>query len=281
MKPTLRAGRRPMAVLLLPAILLIAMQLPTEAAPALQPAKDIAFTATLDGSKQYYMQRLPENFDPAREYHVMFGLHGHGSNRAQGVSKWPEFQAAQDAAAKYEMIYISPDYRAATSWMGPKAEADMVQIIADLKKQYKVGKVFLTGASMGGSSVLTFAALHPELIAGVASQNGTANHLEYQNFQPAIQASFGGTKDQIPLEYKNRSAEYWPEKLTMPLALSAGGKDTSVPPHSVVRLAAVLKDMKRPVLLDYKLERGHATTYEETLAGLEFVIGSVLGKDEG
>jgi hypothetical protein len=25
------------------------------------------------------------------------------------------------------MIFVSPDYRAKTSWMGPKAEADMVQ----------------------------------------------------------------------------------------------------------------------------------------------------------
>ena len=34
--------------------------------------------------------------------------------------------AARAAAVKYCMIYVSPDYRAKTSWMGPKAEADMV-----------------------------------------------------------------------------------------------------------------------------------------------------------
>ena len=38
------------------------------------------------------------------------------------------------------------------------------------------------------ASSLTFAALHPDLIDGVASLNGTANHLEYEQFQDAIAA---------------------------------------------------------------------------------------------
>ena len=240
--------------------------------------KDIAFKAAVDGTEQRYVQMLPENFDPAKTHNVLIALHGHGSDRQQCIaSPYQEFAAARDAAAKYEMIYISPDYRAATSWMGPKAEADMVQIINDLRKQYTIGKVFLTGASMGGSSVLTFTAIHPDLVAGVCSQNGTANHFEYQNFQDAIQASFGGTKAAIPLEYKKRSAEYRPEAFTMPIAIAAGGKDTSVPAPSVLRLAAVLKEMKRPVLLTYREDGAHSTDLADTTAGLEFVIRGALG----
>ena len=247
----------------------------------LDKAHEIAFTAKLDGSTQLYMERLPAGFKADKVHHVLIALHGHGSDRNQGVSDWAEFKAAQDAAAKYEMIYISPDYRAPTSWMGPKAEADMVQIIAGLKAKYKVGKVFLSGASMGAASVLTFTALHPELVAGVCSQNGTANFFEYQvaeyGIQEAIKASFGGTKAEVPLEYKKRSAEYWPERFTMPTAMIAGGGDLIVPPQSVVRLAGVLKELKRPVILDFRGDRGHATSYEETMAGLEFVITTALG----
>ena len=170
------------------------------------------------------------------------------------------------------MIFVSPDYRARTSWMGPRAEADLVQIIADMKKQHTVGRVFLTGGSMGGSSALTFAAIHPELIAGVASMNGTANHLEYTQFQDVIRESFGGTKAMIPDEYKKRSAEYWPEKLTMPVGITTGGRDTLVPPDSVERLAKVLKLMDRPVLLIRRDTTGHETNYDDSLAILEFVI---------
>jgi len=238
----------------------------------LQAPQDIEFKATLDGSSQRYLLRLSKDHDPKQPHDMLIALHGHGSDRHQGVSNRAEFQAPQDFAAKYDMIYISPDYRVNTSWMGPAAEADVVQIIADIKTQSKVKRVFLTGTSMGGSSALTFAALHPDLIAGVCSQNGTANHVEYQGFQDAIAASFGGTKEQIPEEYKNRSAELWPKKFTMPVAIAAGKQDDTVPPQSVVRLAQQLQRMQRDVLLIYHEDGGHSTSYDDTMAGLEFML---------
>jgi dipeptidyl aminopeptidase/acylaminoacyl peptidase len=156
--------------------------------------------------------------------------------------------------------------------MGPKAEADVVQIIAELRKKQRIERVFVTGGSMGGTSALTFAALHPDLVAGVASMNGTANLLEYTQFQDAISESFGGTKVAIPEEYKRRSAEYWPERLTMPVAITTGGKDTLVPPDSVERLARVLKLMDRPVTLIRRDMTGHETNYEDGVAILEYAV---------
>ena len=170
------------------------------------------------------------------------------------------------------MLLVSPDYRARTSWMGPKAEADLLQVIDELKSRYRIDKLILCGASMGGSSALTFAVLHPDRVQGVVSMNGTANHLEYESFQEAIRESFGGTKETIPLEYKRRSAEYWPELLTMPVAITAGGKDETVPPGSVVRLAGVLKRLGRDVLLIHRESGGHSTGYEDGKEALEFVI---------
>jgi dipeptidyl aminopeptidase/acylaminoacyl peptidase len=239
---------------------------------------DVAFTARVDGTTQRYVELRPEGFEPAKETHLVLALHGHGSDRWQYVREArSECQGARDVAAKYGMIFVSPDYRATTSWMGPLAEADIVQMIGDLRAKYNIGKVLLVGASMGGSSVLTFAALHPGLVAGVSSQNGTANHLEYEKFQDAIQASFGGTKAAIPLEYKKRSAEYWPEAFTMPLAITCSGKDTYVPPDSVLRLASILQKLGRPVLLLHRPERGHETDYADTTAALEFVVTHALG----
>lgn|GEM_PF-1148827 len=240
--------------------------------------EEVSFTASHDGSIQRYLRCLPPGFDPAAEHPVLIALHGHGSDRQQYVvDARDECRAARDAAARYGLIFVSPDYRAKTSWMGPAAEADLVQIIADLRGSYRLGKVFLVGGSMGGSSALTFAALHPDLVDGVSSQNGTANHLEYANFQDAIQASFGGTKQQVPEEYKRRSAEYWPERLTMPVAITAGGMDALVPPHSAVRLAGILQELGRPVLLVYRAEGGHSSTYADTTAALDFVLCQGLG----
>jgi len=243
--------------------------------------QDVSFVATCDGSTQRYVLVLPEGFVEAEPHHVLIALHGHGSDRWQFVrNARDECRAARDVAAEHRMLFVSPDYRAKTSWMGPAAEADLVQIIAMLKRRYRVGKVVVCGGSMGGAACLTFAALHPELVDGVASMNGTANHLEYEQFQEAISASFGGTKQEIPAEYKRRSAEFWPQRFTMPVGITAGGRDRLVPPQSVLRLAAALEKLRREVLVVYREEGGHSTGYADAVAILRFAVERAIGGDK-
>lgn len=235
--------------------------------------EDRAFIATCDNSEQHYVLLLPVGFQPDQPHDLLIALHGHGSDRWQFVrDPRDEARAAREVAAKHQMLFVSPDYRARTSWMGPKAEADVVQIIAALRQRHRIARVFVCGGSMGGTAALAFGALHPELVAGVASMNGTANLLEYAGFQEAISESFGGAKAAIPEEYKKRSAEYWPERLTMPVAMTTGGNDKLVPPQSCQRLGGVLKLLGRDVLLIHREQGGHATNFEDSQAILEFVI---------
>lgn len=244
------------------------------AAGGLGAPQDITFKALFDRSPQNYVQLTPaKGVSPTKPVDVLLAFHGHGSDRWQYIKDGRgECQGARDFAAAHGMIFISPDYRAATSWMGPAAEADVKQIIGLLRKKYKVGRVFLTGASMGGTAVLIFAALHPDLVDGVTSLNGMANMVEYQGFLPAIAVSYGGDKAAKPGEYKKRSAELFPEKFTMPVAFAVGGKDAIVPPDSVRRLAAKLKEMKHDVMIIDNLAGGHATSYADTMAALEFMF---------
>lgn len=252
--------------------ILVIAALPHICRGAIGQPSDVAFKATVDGSEQFYIEMLPADFDKDKKYDLIVGLHGHGSDRQQfATAKRGEAEAFREFASKYNMIAVTPDYRAKTSWMGPKAEADLVQIINDLKKKYQIKRVFVMGGSMGATSALTFAVLHPDMVDGVTSLNGQANHLEYENFQDAISASFGGSKDRIPLEYKKRSAEYWPELLTMPIAFTTGGKDKSVPPESVLRLAEILKKLNRKVLVIHRPDVGHETSFADSMSALEFM----------
>jgi predicted esterase len=237
---------------------------------------DVVFKATHDRSEQRYVMIVPDGLDPAQPHDVLICLHGHGSDRWQYVREpRGEARSARDAAAQNKMLFVSPDYRAKTSWMGPAAEADMLQLIADLKKQYAVRRVILSGGSMGASSALTFTALHPELIDGVVALNGLADHVAYTNFQDAIASSFGGAKAVAPDEYRRRSAVNYPERFTMPVAVTAGGKDKSVPPDSVLKLAQAAQAHNPFVLIDYKPDRGHETDYSASLAAYQFVIRSL------
>ena len=258
-----------------PVFLVALISLIADNAVAADPV-DVVFKAKHDGTEQRYVVILPDEFDAEKPHSVLIALHGHGSDRWQFVKdKRDECRVARDVAAKHKLIYVSPDYRAKTSWMGPAAEADVVQIIADLKAKYRVNKVIVSGGSMGGTAALTFAALHPELVDGVVSMNGTANLVEYDQFQDAIAASFGGPKAEKPDEYRKRSAELHLNQLTMPIACTTGGKDRAVPSDSVLRMIEGLKAKKQQVKLIHRPDGGHSTNYEDALAAFEFVIGAI------
>jgi dipeptidyl aminopeptidase/acylaminoacyl peptidase len=231
------------------------------------------FTASCDGSSQKYVSILPPGYDVAHRHDLLIALHGHGSDRWQFASdERDECRAARAVATARGMIFISPDYRAPTSWMGPNAESDVVDLIAHLRQSLNVKRVFLCGASMGGAAALTFVALHPDLIVGVASMNGIANHLEFDGFQDAISESFGGTKEYIPEEYRKRSAEFHVDGLTMPVGLTTSGQDTVTPPQSVLRLAESLRGMSPHLHHIHREAEGHRTNYADGEAVLTFVI---------
>lgn len=247
-------------------------------AAELGPCVDVAFVADADGTTQRYVLRLPGSFNAAQPHDLFIALHGHGSDRWQFATNttYNECVAVRDFAGSRNMIFVSPDYRAATSWMGPLAEKDMVQIIEEFRADYLINRVFICGGSMGGSSALTFTAIHPTMVDGVVALNPLANHLEYENFQEYISASFGGSKQQIPHEYKKRSAEYWPEKFHVPVGISTGGQDTIVPPGSALRLADILRKTGRKVKSIYRASTGHSTSYADTIELLTFVVDSTV-----
>ncbi len=226
-----------------------------------------------DGTEQKYVVMTPQGFAFDKPFSVLIALHGHGSDRWQFVRlARDECRATRDVAAANGMILVSPDYRAATSWMGPAAEADVAQILQTLKKHFQVERVILCGGSMGGTGALTFSALHPELIDGVVSLNGTANLVDYQQFQEAIAASFGGSKQEVPEEYRKRSAEFFPKLFTMPVAATTGGQDKLVPADSVLRLLKEVGKHNSKVLSIHRPDGGHSTNYDDTKKALTFVI---------
>lgn len=240
------------------------------------PADDRVFISRLDGSEQRYVRILPPGIAESPQTDVLIALHGHGSDRWQYVEdERGECKGSRDVASRHGMIFISPDYRG-NSWMGASAEADLVQLIGDLKHEYRVGKVILSGGSMGGTSALIFAMLHPGLVDGVLSQNSMANLWEYdppdEGIRKALETSYGGDRETNPGEYERRSAELHPEQLGMPLALTLGGKDTLVPPESALRLAQILGKTHPRFLLIHRPEAGHYTDYQDTVDALEFVL---------
>ena len=240
----------------------VAATVPSIAAePAGDRGREMSFVASCDGRTEKYIEIVPTDFNAKAG--ALIALHGHGSDRHQfAEDARGECKAAREAAAERGMIFVSPDYRAKTSWMGPKAESDVLDLLAKLRTDRGIEKFYFCGGSMGGASALTFAALHPDLVSGVVAMNPLADHLAFENFQEAIAASFGGDKKSARDEYYRRSAINYPERFTMPVSITVGGADKSVPPESARELARKIS-FARPDLVhfDEVKTRGHVTEY--------------------
>jgi pimeloyl-ACP methyl ester carboxylesterase len=240
--------------------------------------EDIAFSAEYDGSEERYVLLRPEGAEAVslEGRSLLVALHGHGSDRWQFIrQERGECSAVRAVAAKYGLPLIAPDYRASTSWMGPAAESDLVQILRTWKEQYHPAKILLSGGSMGATAALTFAALHPELVDGVFAMNGIANLVEYEGFQEAIAESFGGDKSAVPEEYIRRSAELQSEGLTMPAAFTLGARDGVTPPDSVLRLSETLRRRGQAVLVLLRPDGGHETSHADAMEALEWLLTAV------
>lgn len=257
------------------------VKLPPATIPTIPTSlQDTTFIASHDGSPQKYVASMPAGFDTTKPVDLLIALHGHGSDRWQFArNSRGECRAVRDAAAQHGMLLVCPDYRAKTSWMGPSAEADVLQIIQDLRRKYMIRHVLVAGGSMGGAGALTFAALHPEQVDGVVSMNGTADLVNYQGFPNAIAASFGGTREDVPQQYRRRSALFSADKLTMPLAATTGGRDTVVPAASVLELIGRVEQFNEQTLSIHRPDGGHSTSYNDAKSALEFVIRATTETD--
>ena len=77
----------------------------------------------------------------------MIALHGSGSDGTQYTTNTAdEMRATRNAAGNNDMIMICPNDRGTTSWMNAPSEADLVQIIQNVKTTCNVGDVILTGS---------------------------------------------------------------------------------------------------------------------------------------
>jgi flagellar hook assembly protein FlgD len=72
--------------------------------------------------------------------------------------------------------------------------------------------------------------------------------------------------------YHDRSAEFFPERFTMPASFTADSADGTVPPQSVWRLADTLRARGKTDLLLISRSIGHSTNYADAKALIDFVI---------
>ncbi len=197
-----------------------------------------------------YRLLLPENFDPARKYPVLFFLHGSGErgndNEAQLVHGGNLFQS-EKVRNGFPAIVVFPQCPKNDFWanvkFGTGADRFMFQQGGDPGKAMKQllnlvdhfrslkytdrDQVYIGGLSMGGMGTLEVLRRKPKVFAAAFSICGGDNVANVKKYRK------------------------------VPLWFFHGGKDTAVPPERSQVVVAELQKYKSPVKLTMYPDAGH------------------------
>jgi phospholipase/carboxylesterase len=129
---------------------------------------------------------LPENYDPAKSYPLVVGLHGYGSNPDRFITLWERF-------ANRDFIYASPrapypflvgewvgyswdvrihGHRLMTQRATAMTEAYVARVVKELTHRYKAEDVYLLGFSQGCAFAYQAGIKNHELFHGLICFGG-------------------------------------------------------------------------------------------------------------
>ena len=187
---------------------------------------------------------------PANGTRWIVCIHGHGSS---GDQLWtsPLTRPWLTVFHKHGGGILSPHLRG-NSWMGPAATADLHWLLAIVRAEFGATHFDFVGGSMGGTSNLIYAGLHPADAASVVALCPATNLATYvpwcrQNSAPliteiadAIETAYGGSPATQSAVFTTHSTLTNSTQLTMPVYLSHGEADTLIPVSQSRQLASVL-----------------------------------------
>jgi len=126
--------------------------------------------------------------------------------------------------------------------MSPDAAADVHALLKEVRAHYGHHRFIFASASMGGTSNLIYAVLHPEDVAAVVALCPASDLTSYHawtvehravpiidEIRRTIETDYNGPPDQHPDIYRKHSAQAQNAKLTMPVFVSHGSADTTIP----------------------------------------------------
>jgi predicted peptidase len=149
-----------------------------------------------------YLLYLPRGYrqEQGRKWPVILFLHGSGE-RGSDLNKLKAYGPPRLVSEGRDMpfIIVSPQTPERSSWDPDALNA----LLDDIVSQYAVDidRIYLTGASMGGSATWRLASAHPERFAAIAPICGTGDPSAAARLAEVPTWVFHGAKDElVPLQ---------------------------------------------------------------------------------
>jgi predicted esterase len=132
-----------------------------------------SYRSAVDSSLQPYRIFIPSSYDGRKPYPLIMLLHGMGGDENSMFDLYGS-GAFEALAEKHGYIVACPKGREPTSMYRGAAEQDVLDVMADVRRAYKVdpNRIYLTGHSMGAYGTWSIAIDHPEIFAALAPISG-------------------------------------------------------------------------------------------------------------
>ena len=109
-----------------------------------------------------YVVFLPQNYNGSKKYPMIIGFHGSGGSARAYVELW------RNDAGKNNFILAFPQSPDPEGWWTETANNFTLAIIIDMRENYNISHVFLTGHSAGAKVIYPIAFWNPALFKGIA-----------------------------------------------------------------------------------------------------------------
>lgn len=135
-----------------------------------------AYRSKVDDTLQPYRMFIPTGYDKKKKWPLVVALHGMGGDENSFFSAYNNGEMKKYAEQRGYLI-VCPKGRGPTSMYLASAETDVLDVIAEMKREFSIDedRIYLTGHSMGGYGTWSIAVNHPDIFAAIAPISGGGN----------------------------------------------------------------------------------------------------------
>ena len=202
-----------------------------------------AYVSEIDGSAEPYLLYVPKGYHEAREWPLLVFLHGY--HPYLRPDNWIDFMYSptlEEVCEREGVILLMPFGRSNTEFMGI-GESDVLRTIGYVRDEYRVDRrrVFISGASMGGSGAYSIACHYPDMFAGMA---GITGRVDYYLWMGVKRESLPRFKQvQVDTDY---ALEILPNLSHVPVLIFHGDLDYVLPVRQSRLFDRLLRELGQP-----------------------------------
>ena len=211
----------------------------------------------------------------------------HGGPQAQDADAFtPQVQAWVDHGFAVGLVNYRGSSGHGKAWLdaleGDPGRPEVEDVVAGRDDLIAAGiadleRVVIAGASWGGYVTLYAVGTVPDGWRAALAVVPVADYVaafsdESEELQAFDRALFGGTPDELPDLYRERSPITWAEQVRAPVLLMVGENDTRCPLRQVLNYADRLRELGKHVELD-RFDAGHGSLVtDERIRQMEILL---------